>query len=194
MKIISIGRGEDCDIRLVDENNLISRNHAILRIHSSGKMDIVSSGQNGTFKNGQPIKNGVPVAVTRKDHISFAHERDLDWTMVKNPVRPWIVALYSVLALLVIGGGGYAIYRYLVPDGSNDMLYPSGGNNLGEGGNPLEIDSVGTNQHPLDKNPKKKKTAKDFFPEKKTTPEDTVKIATPEEKSSDTINQNIIIL
>ena len=50
MKVISIGRGEDCNIVLPE--NVISRRHAILKIHATGKMELIDMGQNGTFVNG----------------------------------------------------------------------------------------------------------------------------------------------
>ena len=73
MKVITIGRGEDNQIVLEDNQDLISRQHATLRIHETGKMEIVSTGSNGTFVNGFRIKSNVPYKVTRKDVISFAH-------------------------------------------------------------------------------------------------------------------------
>jgi pSer/pThr/pTyr-binding forkhead associated (FHA) protein len=50
MKILTIGRDESCNIVLSDST--VSRRHAILKIHATGKMEIISMGQNGTFVNG----------------------------------------------------------------------------------------------------------------------------------------------
>ena len=47
MKILTIGRDESCNIVLSDST--VSRRHAILKIHATGKMEIISMGQNGTF-------------------------------------------------------------------------------------------------------------------------------------------------
>ena len=50
MKTITIGRGDGCQIFIDDD--LISRRHAILKISTFGKMEIVDMGKNGTFVNG----------------------------------------------------------------------------------------------------------------------------------------------
>ena len=85
MKVISIGRGTDCQI--VFDEPTISRRHAILKIYPWGKMELVDMGQNGTFVNGVKLSSNVPYPVTRKDVISFAHVRQLDWNMVPDPLR-----------------------------------------------------------------------------------------------------------
>ena len=82
MKALSIGRDMSCDIVLHDNTDVISRRHAILNITSSGKMTIVDQSRNGTYVNGIKISANVPVPVTRKDVISFAHVSQLDWNLV----------------------------------------------------------------------------------------------------------------
>ena len=77
MKILTIGRDESCNIVLSDST--VSRRHAILKIHATGKMEIISMGQNGTFVNGVKLKSDTAYPVTRKDVVSFAHVRQLDW-------------------------------------------------------------------------------------------------------------------
>lgn len=105
MKVLSIGRDNACDIVLNDEKDLISRRHAILYITSSGKMTLVGQGQNGTYVNGIRINPNIPYPVTRKDTISFAHVKQLDWKLVPNPfvlIRTLILVL--VIALVATGG------------------------------------------------------------------------------------------
>lgn len=102
MKILTIGRGEDCDIVIDDSQDLISRKHAMLRIYPLGKMELVSIGRNGTYVNGLPIKENRPVKVTRKDVISFAHVKQMDWSLVKNPYRIYHISAIVIAALLVI--------------------------------------------------------------------------------------------
>lgn len=84
MKALSIGREQGCDIVINDSTDVISRRHAILNISSSGKITIVDQSRNGTYVNGIRISQNVPVPVTRKDIISFAHVAKLDWNAVPN--------------------------------------------------------------------------------------------------------------
>lgn len=102
MKVISIGRGEDCHIVFPD--NVISRRHAILRIYATGKMEIVDMGQNGTFVNGVKLTPNTPYPVSRKDVISFAHVRQLDWTQVPDQSKWYRYAVYGVLGVVLIAG------------------------------------------------------------------------------------------
>ena len=55
MKTITIGRGDGADIFIDDE--MISRRHAILRIYTFGKMELVDMGKNGTYVNAPKIKS-----------------------------------------------------------------------------------------------------------------------------------------
>lgn len=103
MKVITIGRSEDNYLVLEDNQNMISRQHATLRIYNTGKMEIVSTGTNGTFVNGFRIKPNIPHKVTRKDVISFAHVRQLDWNLIPDPYRYVRWALLGVLICLLIG-------------------------------------------------------------------------------------------
>lgn len=102
MKVITIGRGEDNQIVLEDNQDLISRQHATLRIHETGKMEIVSTGSNGTFVNGFRIKSNVPYKVTRKDVISFAHVRQLDWALVPDPFRFIRMGIIGAVIAIVV--------------------------------------------------------------------------------------------
>ncbi len=109
MKIITIGRGDNNDIVLHDDNDIISRQHATLRVYDSGKMEIISTGINGTFLNGHPIKPNVPHRVKREDVVSFAHIRQLDWALVPNPLRKYKLIGGALLAVAVIALIAYAI-------------------------------------------------------------------------------------
>lgn len=104
MKVISIGRDEDCTI--VFQDNVISRRHAILKIHATGKMEIVDMGQNGTFVNGVKLNPNTPYPVSRKDVVSFAHVRQLDWSLVPNQFKYyWYILIVCVLAVIITGVG-----------------------------------------------------------------------------------------
>jgi len=106
MKIYSIGREVGCDIPINDRTDVVSRRHAILNVTSTGKMTIVDQSSNGTYVNGIRISSNVPVPVTRKDNISFAHVARLDWNLVPNPAKTiWRWVIIGILALLFIIGG-----------------------------------------------------------------------------------------
>lgn len=106
MKVYSIGREAGCDIVINDHSDVVSRRHAVLNVYASGKMTIVDQSQNGTYVNGIRISSNVPVPVTRKDKVSFAHVARLDWNMVPKSSE-FIVrkAAIVVAVLLVIGIG-----------------------------------------------------------------------------------------
>lgn len=103
MKTITIGRGDGCQIFIDDD--MISRRHAILKISTFGKMEIVDMGKNGTFVNGIRLRPNVPVPVKRKDIISFANVSQLDWKQVPNPGIYYKIGaiVLGVLLLLLVG-------------------------------------------------------------------------------------------
>ena len=106
MKVYSIGREHGCDIFINDNTDVISRRHAVLNVSPSGKMTIVDQSHNGTYVNGIRISPNVPVPVTRKDNISFAHVARLDWNMVPKSNSSILksVVIGVVALILVIGG------------------------------------------------------------------------------------------
>lgn len=111
MKVYSIGREHGCDIFINDSTDVISRRHAVLNVSPSGKMTIVDQSHNGTYVNGIRISPNVPVPVTRKDNISFAHVARLDWNMVpKGNSTILRYVIIGVVALVAIIGGvvGYS--------------------------------------------------------------------------------------
>ena len=110
MKVYSIGRESGCDIVINDNTDVISRRHAVLNVSPSGKMTIVDQSQNGTYVNGIRISRNVPVPVTRKDNISFAHVARLDWSMVpRQQTAIMRYAAMAVVGLAVVGGVVFGI-------------------------------------------------------------------------------------
>ena len=101
MKTITIGRGEGCDI-LIDDYR-ISRRHAVLKVYTFGKMEIVDMGQNGTWVNGVKLRPGVPFPVKRKDVINFAEASQLNWALVDNPIKYIKFAGIIAAGLLLLG-------------------------------------------------------------------------------------------
>ncbi len=112
MKTITIGRGDGVDIFIDDE--MISRRHALLRIHASGKMEIVDMGKNGTFVNGVKLKPNVPFPVKRKDVVNFAEVSRLNWSQVPDNTKYFkigAIIIGAILALLILFGIGSFCYN-----------------------------------------------------------------------------------
>lgn len=109
MKAYSIGREAGCDIVINDTTDVISRRHAILNVAPSGKMTIVDQSHNGTYVNGIRISPNVPVPVTRKDTISFAHVAKLDWNRVPKTTSMTTYIVIAVLAIIVVVGAIFGI-------------------------------------------------------------------------------------
>lgn len=100
MKTITIGRDATSNIFIDDP--MISRHHALLRIHPTGKMELVDMSSNGTFVNRVKLASNVPFPLTRKDTVSFAGVRQLDWNLVPNPLA-WVKwALIGICAVLFV--------------------------------------------------------------------------------------------
>ena len=118
MKALSIGREQGCDIVINDSTDVISRRHAILNISSSGKITIVDQSRNGTYVNGIRISQNVPVSVTRKDIISFAHVAKLDWNAVPKSNSTMSYIIMGIVGVLVITCGLFA-YQYMKPGDSD---------------------------------------------------------------------------
>lgn len=112
MKALSIGRDQGCDIVINDTTDVISRRHAILNISSSGKITIVDQSRNGTYVNGIRITPNVPVPITRKDIISFAHVAKLDWNAVPATNSVMRYSLIAGITVIIIACVWFA-YSYL---------------------------------------------------------------------------------
>ncbi len=100
MKIYTIGRGEEADIIIDDE--LVSRRHATIKVLPFGKMEIRDFSKNGTYVNGIRLSINKPYRVTRKDVVTLANSRQLDWKSVPDPMRPYRICVIAVLALILI--------------------------------------------------------------------------------------------
>lgn len=86
MKVYSIGRDTECDIVINDSSDVISRRHAVISVANNGKLTITDTSFNGTYVNGIRISPNVPVPVTRKDSVTFAHVAKLDWKLIPKPI------------------------------------------------------------------------------------------------------------
>lgn len=103
MKSYSIGREPSCSIVINDPQKIISRNHAILTVADNGKITIVDQSTNGTYINGIRISSNVPVPVTRKDKISFAHVANLDWNRIPKEGGSLKYVLWGVGGVVAAG-------------------------------------------------------------------------------------------
>lgn len=112
-KILTIGRNPECDICIPDSTDVVSREHAVLEIGRCGKYFLIDKSRNGTYVNGIRMTTNEKIPVTRKDVVSFAHMRELDWSLVPKDrsILKWslwslgAVALIAVLFAVVHVGG-----------------------------------------------------------------------------------------
>lgn len=100
MKIITIGRSDNCDI--VIEDPMISRRHAVLRLHPSGRIEIIDYSQNGTSVNGVKIANDKIIRIKRGDSVTFAGTKPLDWSAVTDPSKPFKITLWCVGVIVAV--------------------------------------------------------------------------------------------
>jgi len=108
MKVITIGRDPECNIVLDD--NRISRRHAVLRLHGTGKIEIIDYSSNGTFINGTRIVSNTPLKIHRKDAVSFAHAKTLDWSQIPDPSRkPRMIILIVFIASVLVTIAGIVV-------------------------------------------------------------------------------------
>ena len=122
MKTYSIGRDLGCDIVINDRTDVVSRRHALINVFPSGKMTIVDQSSNGTYVNGIRVSPNVPVPVTRKDTVSFAHIEKLDWNMVPRS-NDWIkYVLVAIAALILLNAVVMGTYFLLTKNKKCDDL------------------------------------------------------------------------
>ena len=153
-KIITIGRGAQCDICINDSTDVLSRNHAILEIKSNNKYFIIDQSRNGTYVNGMRISPNEKVPITRDDIISFAHVRELDWSLVpkNNNLLLWLgVVAAIVLASLALF---LLIYNRHTDDNLN-LIGKESVEQIGDGGGgvlkPMPEDKTGESDAEDDK-------------------------------------------
>lgn len=154
MKTITIGRDKASNIFIDDP--MISRHHALLRIHPTGKMELVDMSSNGTFVNRVKLASNVPFPLTRKDTVSFAEVRQLDWSLIPNPLAwvKWFLIGVCVVVLLLVsvlllrnceGSADETIYMNNTEVGSNEKS-SSDSSVTGNSGSTISDDSTKSNK------------------------------------------------
>ena len=142
MKTITIGRGDGANIIIDDE--MISRRHAILRIYTFGKMELVDMGKNGTYVNGVKLRPNVPFPVKRKDVVNFAEVSKLDWSMVPDNTKYFkigAIILAAIITLLILIGIGTFCYNTFIADKPTPTEYQDGGAQQGDKPTPVKTES-----------------------------------------------------
>lgn len=110
MKRIAIGRGRECDIRIKDSSDKISRRQCVITSSITGKLHIYDTSANGTFLNGEkvPVPDGLPLK--KGDSINFAHVAEFDWSQWKDPYRSVKIMSVTILAAVVVIALLFAIF------------------------------------------------------------------------------------
>ena len=80
-RIYSIGRDMSNDIIIDDYTDVVSRNHATLKVEGR-KMFIIDHSTNGTYKNGIKLIPNMEYPVSTEDEVSFGGVSFLDWNRV----------------------------------------------------------------------------------------------------------------
>jgi len=101
----TIGRGEDCKIRLHDPSNRASRNHATLKIMKNGKIFISDYSANGTWVNGVKVMQNVDYPLKRGDTVSFAQVVNLNWEQIPKRTNNVVNFIIGFIVFILIAGG-----------------------------------------------------------------------------------------
>lgn len=110
-KVYTIGRDTSCDIVIPDTTDVVSRVHASLKAKGNGKYVIIDQSRNGTYVNGIKMSANEEIPVTRKDVISFAHVRDLDWEQIPKDKDSKMLWIIIAIAVVVISCICYFVFR-----------------------------------------------------------------------------------
>ncbi len=104
-KVYTIGRDTSCDIVIADSTDVVSRVHASLKVTGNGKYVLIDQSRNGTYVNGIKMSANEEIPVTRKDIVSFAHVRDLDWNQIpkeNNSRMIWMLVAITIVVMTCI--------------------------------------------------------------------------------------------
>jgi len=108
----SIGRDENCQIRLHDSDKRISRHHATLKLLDNGKIFITDHSRNGTWVNGIRISPNVDYPLKRGDNVSFSHSAELNWALIPKRMNKMLIYMLAGAAtIIVLGIAGWLMFR-----------------------------------------------------------------------------------
>ena len=204
MKTYTIGRDPSCRIPINDIR--ISRQHAIIRVYTFGKMEIVDLAKNGTWVNGVKLRPNIPFPVKRKDVVNLGNAVQLDWSYVPDPLKYVRIGIISIVAIIAVIIAICFFSNLLTDDAPIVSGYESGryaGSSQSDG-NVIVQDSLNSGKktdaldedQPRAKKEPKKKTLDELFPQKrvekkdsakggKETPKSEEKTKKPKEKNKD---------
>jgi pSer/pThr/pTyr-binding forkhead associated (FHA) protein len=126
VKQYTIGRDDECLIRIQDNTQRVSRSHATLKVSGNGKMFIADHSSNGTFVNGVKIASNIDFPVKRGDTISFANTVELNWKLIPKTRNKLL--LYSLIAVVIIAAGAFIFYlssNRCIPKQEEEITLPS---------------------------------------------------------------------
>ncbi|MFA5328112.1 MAG: FHA domain-containing protein [Prolixibacteraceae bacterium] len=113
IKQITIGRGDECMIRMTDPSQRVSRSHATLKVYENGKIFITDHSSNGTWVNGVKISQNVEFPVKRGDSINFAHAAELNWEQIPKTKNKAVFYVLVALVLIGLAAGGYYLFSQM---------------------------------------------------------------------------------
>jgi len=125
MKTLTIGREASCNIVIDDPR--VSRRHAMLRISTLGKMQIVDMSANGTYVNGVKLKPNVPFPISRKDSVSLAHARQLDLAQVPDPLKPFKIGGLVAIVIIALIVGTFMLAKSCNSASESNYIESTGG-------------------------------------------------------------------
>ena len=171
MKRITVGRGNDCDIVIVDESDNVSRHHMVITFNFFGKMKVSDTSSNGTSINGTRMLKGTSIPVSREDRIRLGRNIELNWDLVKDPYKPIRIATVSILSALVfiIFGSWFWIWykEQHSPTENVNMEIISAGMEVDDNWNKDSTAKVAPTITSIDVKDKKKATSKEINRKKK---------------------------
>lgn len=110
MKKVVIGRGHECDVRIDDETDMVSRRQAIVTFSPTGKMNIYDVSTNGTFVNGKRVPKPEGCPLHKSDSVTFGSLYAFDLKRLRDPYTKLRTSVIVGIIVLVVCGAAAAVY------------------------------------------------------------------------------------